>query len=148
MKALLQRVTSASVVVEDKVIVEIGKGLLVFLGVEKGDTGNDVDYLAGKICNLRIFEDEGGKMNLSIVDVSGEVLVVSQFTLAANCRKGNRPSFDKAEGSVKAEGIYLEMVNKLSKEGLHVSEGRFGAHMKVRLVNDGPVTILLDSAKG
>jgi len=148
MKALLQRVAAAAVVVEEKVIAEVGNGLLVFLGVEKGDTREDLDYLAGKIRNLRIFEDEAGKMNLSVIDVAGDALVVSQFTLAADCRKGNRPSFDEAEGPVKAEEMYREMVRKLSGEGIRVSEGRFGAHMKIFLINDGPVTILLDSRKG
>ena len=148
MKALLQRVAAASVVAEEKVIAEVGNGLLVFLCVEKGDTREDLDYLAGKIRNLRIFEDEAGKMNLSVTDVAGDALVVSQFTLAADCRKGNRPSFDEAEGPVKAEEMYLEMVRKLSEEGIRVSEGRFGAHMKIHLINDGPVTILLDSRKG
>ncbi len=148
MKALLQRVISASVRVEEKLIAEIGKGLLVFLGVEKGDTERDIDYLAGKIRSLRIFEDEAGKMNLSVIDVGGEALVVSQFTLSANCRKGNRPSFDEAEGPVKAEEMYLEMAGKLSQVGVRVSLGSFGAHMQIQLINDGPVTILLDSRKG
>ncbi len=147
MKALLQRVTSASVVVEDKVIAEIGMGLLVFLGVEKGDSVKDLDYLAGKIRNARIFDDKVGKMNLSVADVSGELLVVSQFTLAADLRRGNRPSFDKAESPVKAEEIYRGMIKKLAQDGLCVSEGRFGAHMQIVLTNDGPVTILLDSAR-
>lgn len=148
MKALLQRVIAASVSVEDGVVAEIGKGLLIFLGVEKGDTAGDLDYLAGKIRNIRIFEDEAGKMNLSVVDVAGEVLVVSQFTLAADCRKGNRPSFDGAEEPVRAEEMYLEMARRLSEEGIRVFEGRFGAYMKIHLINDGPVTILLDSRKG
>jgi D-tyrosyl-tRNA(Tyr) deacylase len=145
MKALLQRVVAASVIVGDKMIAEIGRGMLVFLGVEKSDSKKDLDYLAGKISNLRIFDDEAGKMNLSVRDVGGEVLVVSQFTLAADCRKGNRPSLDSAESPEKAEDIYREMGKKLLNYGIRVAEGKFGAHMQVRLVNDGPVTIWLDS---
>lgn len=147
MKALLQRVAAASVVVEDRTISEIGSGLLVFLGVERGDTKEDRDYLAGKIANVRIFEDKAGKMNLSLMEVKGEVLVVSQFTLAADCRKGNRPSFDNAEGPEQAEEMYREMVKKLLNCGIRVAEGKFGAHMQVSLINDGPVTIWLDSRK-
>jgi D-tyrosyl-tRNA(Tyr) deacylase len=147
-KALLQRVSAASIVVGNDVVAEIGKGMLIFLGVEKGDTMSDLEYLARKLCSIRIFDSEYGKMNLSVTDVSGEVLLVSQFTLAADCRKGNRPSFDRAEIPVKAEEMYLEMAKKLRKEGIRLAEGRFGAHMKVHILNDGPVTILLDSAKG
>ncbi len=148
MKAVIQRVSAASVIVDEEMTAEIGRGLLVLLGIEKGDTSGDLDYLEGKIRNLRIFEDEAGKMNLSVIDVAGEALVVSQFTLAADCRKGNRPSFDNAEDPVKAEEMYRKMVNKLSGDGIRVSEGRFGARMKIRLINDGPVTILLDSLRG
>ena len=147
MKALLQRVSAASIVVGNDVVAEIGKGMLIFLGVEKGDTMSDLEYLARKLCSIRIFDSEYGKMNLSVTDVSGEVLLVSQFTLAADCRKGNRPSFDRAEIPVKAEEMYLEMAKKLRKEGIRLREGRFGAHMKVHILNDGPVTILLDSVK-
>ncbi len=148
MKALLQRVSAASVFVGKDVVAEIGMGMLIFLGVEKGDAMKDLEYLSRKICSVRIFDDESGKMNFSVADVSGEILLVSQFTLAADCRKGNRPSFDRAEDPVKAEEMYLEMANKLRNEGIRLSEGIFGAHMKVHIVNDGPVTILLDSAKG
>ncbi len=148
MKALLQRVSAASVFVGKDVVAEIGRGMLIFLGVEKGDAMNDLDYLSRKICSVRIFDDESGRMNLSISDVSGEILLVSQFTLAADCRKGSRPSFDKAEDPPKAEKMYIEMANKLRKEGIRLAEGIFGARMKVHLINDGPVTILLDSSKG
>lgn len=148
MKALLQRVSAASVFVGKDVVAEIGRGMLIFLGVEKGDAMNDLEYLSRKICSVRIFDDESGRMNLSISDVSGEILLVSQFTLAADCRKGSRPSFDKAEDPPKAEKMYIEMANKLRKEGIRLAEGIFGARMKVHLINDGPVTILLDSSKG
>ncbi len=147
MRALLQRVTEASVVVEDVTVGRIGKGLLVFLGVMKGDDGADVEYMAKKISNLRIFEDAGGKMNLSVSEAGGGLLIVSQFTLAADCKKGNRPSFDHAEDPQGAELMYNRMVSRLSQEGIPVASGRFAAYMQVHLVNDGPVTIFLDSKK-
>ncbi|MDA8433414.1 MAG: D-aminoacyl-tRNA deacylase [Nitrospiraceae bacterium] len=147
MKALLQRVSEASVEVEGKEVGRIGKGLLVLLGVVNGDTSEDVEYLGAKIPNLRIFGDGRGKMNLSVREVGGGILVVSQFTLAADCRKGNRPSFDNAGAPDLAEKFYLDLIGRLSSGGGPVEAGRFGAAMKVRLVNDGPVTILLDSRR-
>jgi D-tyrosyl-tRNA(Tyr) deacylase len=146
-RALVQRVSEAGVVAEDALVGGIGKGLLVFLAVLKGDTGKDLDYIATKISNLRIFEDADGRMNLSVRDAGGGILVVSQFTLAADCRKGNRPSFDNAEEPGRAETLYLEMIARLSEEGIRVASGRFASHMQVHLVNDGPVTILIDSRK-
>lgn len=145
MKALLQRVSSAHVAVEGRRISGIKKGLLVFLCAIRGDTETDLDYVVRKVPALRIFEDEQGKMNLSVHDVKGEVLVVSQFTLAASTRKGNRPSFDNAETPEQARAMCDLFVQRLRDTGLTVQTGEFGAMMEVSLVNDGPVTISIDS---
>ncbi len=145
MRALIQRVSSASVDVAGKRVSSIGPGLLVFLGVMKGDTAKDLAYIVRKVSNLRIFEDENGRMNLSVLETGGEVLVVSQFTLAAETRKGNRPSFTSAEEPEKAEAAYEEFMRHLADFGVRVCGGSFGAMMNVALVNDGPVTIMLDS---
>ena len=147
MRAVIQRVKSASVTVEGKVVSEIGKGLLVFLGVAQEDTPADVDYMASKIANLRIFEDDEGRMNLSILDIGGEALVVSQFTLYGDCRKGRRPSFIHAARPEKADPLYQAFMDEISRLGVPVKAGIFQAMMDVELINDGPVTILLDSNK-
>jgi len=147
MKAVIQRVSSAKVEVEGSVVGSINKGLLVLLGVEKGDTENDIAYISKKIANLRIFEDSASKMNLSVRDISGEILVVSQFTLLADCRKGNRPSFVDAEEPEKANRIYIKVAESLRYAGIPTSTGQFAANMQVDLINSGPVTILLDSRK-
>lgn len=144
-KALIQRVREAQVEVEGETIASIGRGLLVFLGVGKGDTSEDLDYLVRKVSNLRVFEDRAEKMNLSVKDVDGEVLVVSQFTLLVDTRRGNRPSFDSAEEPARAEDMYRQFMEKLKEAGLRVAAGRFAARMAVHLVNDGPVTIMLES---
>jgi len=146
LKALVQRVSAAGVTVGEDVIGEIGPGLLVLLGVEVGDGVAAADLLARKIAALRIFEDDAGKMNLAVRDVGGAVLAISQFTLAADLRKGNRPSFIRAAPPEVAEPLYQQFCTRLREAGLPVATGRFGAHMAVRLVNDGPVTIWLDSA--
>jgi D-aminoacyl-tRNA deacylase len=146
MKALVQRVSEARVTVGEETIGEIGPGLLVLLGVEVGDGAAAADLLARKIAALRIFEDAAGKMNLAVRDVGGAVLAISQFTLAADLRKGNRPSFIRAAPPEAAEPLYEQFCLRLREAGLPVATGRFGAHMAVRLINDGPVTIWLDSA--
>jgi D-tyrosyl-tRNA(Tyr) deacylase len=144
-RAVLQRVSEASVTTEGAQIGAIGKGLLVLLGVEEGDEAADADYLLRKIPALRIFEDGQGKMNLSVVDAGGSILLVSQFTLIADTAKGNRPSFFRAAKPEQAKKIYEDFAIGLRAAGLSVETGCFGADMKVRLLNDGPVTILLDS---
>lgn len=145
MKCLIQRVAEARVDVGGRPVGSIGKGLLVFLGVENGDAAPDIDFTVRKIANLRIFGDENGKMNLSVKDIGGEILAVSQFTLAADCRRGNRPSFDSAEAPGRASEVYQAVVEKLRSEGLKVETGEFSAMMQVHLVNDGPVTFMIDS---
>lgn len=147
MRAVVQRVSSSKVTVEDNIMGQIKKGLLVLLGVTHEDTSSDVDYMIDKILNLRIFEDENGKMNLSLKDVGGELLVVSQFTLYGDCRKGKRPSFTNAAKPEVATLLYEEFVQKSKDQDIVVQTGQFGAHMMVDLINDGPVTMLLDSSK-
>jgi len=145
MIAVLQRVSQAKVEVKGVASGAIGKGLLVLLCAVKGDSDADTEYMVKKTVQLRIFEDEAGKMNRSAADIGGEVLVVSQFTLAASTKKGNRPSFDAAEGPERANELYEEFVRRLRESGLTVRTGVFGEMMEVALVNDGPVTVLLDS---
>lgn len=146
MKAVVQRVSHAKVSVEGVCYGSIGQGLLVLVGIEPTDTEADCDYLVKKCSNLRIFEDENGKMNLSVMDIQGSILLVSQFTLLGDARKGNRPSFVGAATPEFAMTLYVKLINKLSKL-LPVETGKFGADMQVELVNSGPVTILLDSKK-
>lgn len=147
MKALLQRVSKASVHVDEKPVSQIGKGLLILLGIVEGDGNAEIGKLAKKCSELRIFEDGKGKMNLSIMDVKGEVLVVSQFTLAADCAKGRRPSFDRAAAPDRVKEQYRLFCVDLATYGIPVREGVFGAKMDVQLTNEGPVTIMLDTAE-
>lgn len=144
MKALIQRVKSASVKIDGEIYSQIEAGMLIFLGVEKNDELENAQRLAEKLLNLRIFEDENGKMNKSLLDVKGEVLVVSQFTLAGDCKKGTRPSFDKAATPEIANKLYEDFVKIISKSELKVETGKFQAMMDVSLVNDGPVTFMVE----
>jgi D-tyrosyl-tRNA(Tyr) deacylase len=147
MRAVLQRVQHAQVVVDGNVVGEIGQGFLVLLGIGKADTEDDVRYLAGKIAGMRIFSDAEGKFNLALADIGGAVLLVSQFTLYADTRKGRRPSFIDAALPEPAEALVERCAHYLREAGIPVESGKFGAHMEVSLLNDGPVTILLDSER-
>ncbi|MFO8069925.1 MAG: D-aminoacyl-tRNA deacylase [Alkalibacterium sp.] len=145
MRAVIQRAKEANVRVENETVGEINHGLVVFIGVEDDDGEEDINYLARKISNLRIFEDEDDKMNLSVKDVNGDILSISQFTLHADTKKGNRPSFVAAAKPEYADKLYNQFNELLSKQGIRVETGKFGKHMEIDFINDGPVTILLDS---
>lgn len=147
MKLVIQRVTNASVTVEGKTVGKMGKGFLVLWGAASGDTEKEADYLAAKLCKLRVFEDEQGKMNLGLKDIGGELLVISQFTLYANCKKGNRPNFMAAMNPDESERLYEYFLQRCKQEIEVVEKGIFGADMKVELLNDGPVTILMDTGE-
>jgi D-tyrosyl-tRNA(Tyr) deacylase len=147
MRAVVQRVSSAKVMVSGEIAGEIGRGLLVLVGVAAGDGPADAEYLAAKTRDLRVFPDDEGRMNRSVLEIGGALLVVSQFTLQADCRKGRRPSFDGAAPGPLARALYEDVVRRLRESGLQVSTGIFQADMEVHLVNDGPVTLLLDSRK-
>lgn len=144
MKLVIQRVKNASVEVDKKVVGKIEKGFLVLIGIRVGDTKQQADYLVKKVCNLRVFEDESGKMNLSLKDVAGKLLIVSQFTLYGNCNDGNRPSFIEAARPDEAIPLYEYFCDECVKNGIEVKKGIFGADMKVQLLNDGPVTIVME----
>ena len=144
MKLVVQRVKDAKVTVEQEVIGKIEKGFLILLGVGHEDSEEQADYLVSKVCNLRVFEDDAGKMNLSLKDIQGELLIVSQFTLYADCQRGNRPSFTNAAQPEKAEKLYEYFIKKCSEQIEKVEHGKFGANMQVSFTNDGPVTILLE----
>lgn len=145
MIALIQRVCRSLVAVDNKIVGEIGKGLNILLGVKQGDTIDDAKYLAKKVSDLRIFEDKNNKMNLSVKDIGGDILIIPQFTLLADCKKGNRPSFTNAEQPDIAKYLYKEFINLIDAQGIKTQEGIFGADMTVEIINDGPVTIIIDS---
>lgn len=147
MKALIQRVSEASVEVDGKTIASIQKGLLIFVGITSGDGPKDIEYVKEKILNLRIFEGESGKLDLSVLDVKGEILLVSQFTLYGTCDKGRRPDFAQAAPIEEARGVYEQVVATFQKSDLKIEQGQFQAHMQVKLCNDGPLTLLLESKK-
>lgn len=147
MRAVIQRVREAKVQVEEQVVGAIGPGLLVYLGVGKGDAESDAQFMADKLVNLRIFADEAGKMNRSVVDIGGGILLVSNFTLHGDCRKGRRPGFDAAAEPGLAEPLYERVGELMVQQGVKVEKGSFGAYMQVTSVNDGPVTFLLDSSR-
>jgi len=147
MRAVVQRVKESSVSVADEIVGKIGKGLMVLLGVAREDTPKDADYLADKIVNLRIFEDENGKLNRSLLETRGEMLIVSQFTLLGDCRKGRRPSFMNAANPQKGEELYEYFVKAVAQKGIRVQTGRFRAMMDVALINDGPVTLIVENCE-
>ncbi len=147
MRAVIQRVSKASVTVDSKVTGKIGPGLLVLLGIHKDDREQEIQWMVEKIINLRIFEDDNGKMNRSLIDTNGAMLVVSQFTLYGDCRKGRRPGYSSAAAPEKAKPLYLQFLEAVKQKDISTASGRFQAHMDVDLVNDGPVTLLLDSSK-
>ncbi len=147
LRAVIQRVKRASVTVDGKAVGEIGKGLLVFLGVGDGDTDADLNYIADKTAGLRIFSDSDDKMNLCVTDIDGEVMVVSQFTLYGDCRKGRRPNFTASMEPKTAEAMYEKFIKVMESKGIKTAHGEFGADMQVDILNDGPVTIILDSSK-
>ena len=147
MRAVIQRVLQAEVQVDGKVVGQVARGLLVYLGVGKGDTATDAQFIADKLVNLRIFADEAGKMNRSVIDIGGKILLVSNFTLHGDCRKGRRPGFDAAAEPSLAEQLYEKVGELIAEAGVAVEKGVFGGYMQVTSQNDGPVTFLLDSAK-
>ena len=147
MRAVVQRVSSSKVTVDNRLVGSIGRGFNILIGISNDDTIEDLKYIKDKVLNLRVFEDENDKMNLSLLDVKGEILAISQFTLYGDCRKGRRPNFMNAMGGKDAKELYEKFVDMLKESGLKVETGEFGAHMSVDIQNDGPVTILLDSKK-
>ncbi len=148
MRAVIQRVSQAEVEVEGRAVGKIGKGLLVYISVGKEDTAEEARFIADKLAGLRIFSDEGGKMNRSVVDVGGEILLVSNFTLHGDCRKGRRPGFDAAAEPGQAEELYEKTIELITEKGIVVEKGIFGEHMHVSSINDGPVTFILDYQQG